>query len=264
MSDKYKAIFDELAKIRRNGENLYDAVVEKPKGRRPDSLNETELQELLAAESAESKAVEPNWFSPTEPNLELYTSWISKEEKDLTEKKLSKLPDAPVVAKTTEPWINSDGYWNLAVDASNVKYDPSPFSYRDTSGYPPTVYDSAYEVKFDITPEKYPGLYENLVDEPKKSINYLFDENVHLGAVKRHIDNTYSGHYSGKYQATSVIIDAGHGTGFNIGNIIKYAKRYGKKNGYNRDDLMKIIHYAIMQLYVQDLEGLGNSTSETN
>ena len=51
-----------------------------------------------------------------------------------------------------------------------------------------------------------------------------------------------------------MIIDAGHGTGFCVGNIMKYAKRYGKKDGYNRKDLMKIIHYAMIQLYVHELE----------
>jgi Protein of unknwon function (DUF3310) len=83
-------------------------------------------------------------------------------------------------------------------------------------------------------------------------IEYLFNEDNYLKAAKEHVDKTYSGHYSGQYQATSIIIDAGHGTGFNIGNIIKYAKRYSKKEGHNKEDLLKIIHYALMQLYVQD------------
>ena len=34
--------------------------------------------------------------------------------------------------------------------------------------------------------------------------------------------------------ATEMIIDSGHGEGFCIGNILKYAQRYGKKNGKNR------------------------------
>ena len=68
----------------------------------------------------------------------------------------------------------------------------------------------------------------------------------------KYIDATYNEHYSGKYQATDMIIDAGHGTGFCMGNIMKYAKRYGKKGGYNRKDLMKIIRYAIIEMYVQD------------
>ena len=50
------------------------------------------------------------------------------------------------------------------------------------------------------------------------------------------------------YQATEIIIDQGHGTGFCMGNILKYAQRYGKKEGHNKADLMKVIHYAIIQL----------------
>lgn len=83
-------------------------------------------------------------------------------------------------------------------------------------------------------------------------IDYKYNENEYLDEIRRYIDSTYSQHYSGKYQATDMIIDAGHGTGFCIGNIMKYAKRYGKKNGLNKKDLLKIIHYAMIQLYVHD------------
>jgi len=92
---------------------------------------------------------------------------------------------------------------------------------------------------------------------PDKRIEYKFNEDVYLKEAQAHIDGTYTAHYSGKYQATDMIIDAGFGTGFNMGNIIKYSKRYGKKEGYNRKDLLKIIHYATMQLHVHDTENLG-------
>jgi len=83
-------------------------------------------------------------------------------------------------------------------------------------------------------------------------IDYKYNEDSALSEIKSYIDSTYAQHYSGKYQATDMIIDAGHGTGFCIGNIMKYAKRYGKKDGYNKKDLLKIIHYAIIQLHVHD------------
>ena len=41
--------------------------------------------------------------------------------------------------------------------------------------------------------------------------------------------------------------------GFCIGNILKYAQRYGKKDGTNRKDLMKVLHYAIIALHVHDI-----------
>ena len=78
-------------------------------------------------------------------------------------------------------------------------------------------------------------------------IEYGFKEDVVLTSVKSYIDRTYSQHYgNGKIQATDVIFEANHGEGFCIGNIMKYAQRYGKKEGRNQEDLMKIIHYAII------------------
>lgn len=78
---------------------------------------------------------------------------------------------------------------------------------------------------------------------------YKFSEDEVLLLVKNHILGTYDQHYSmNKIQSTEFIFDAGHGEGFCLGNIIKYAQRYGKKNGRNREDLLKILHYAIILL----------------
>jgi 2',3'-cyclic-nucleotide 2'-phosphodiesterase (5'-nucleotidase family) len=38
-----------------------------------------------------------------------------------------------------------------------------------------------------------------------------------------------------------------------MGNIMKYAQRYGKKDGKNRKDLFKVLHYAIMAVHNHDL-----------
>ena len=84
-------------------------------------------------------------------------------------------------------------------------------------------------------------------------INYKYDESKTLAELKSYIDQTYNQHYSqNNFQATEFIIDGGHGDGFCIGNIMKYAQRYGNKDGFNRKDLMKVLHYAIIQLHVHD------------
>ena len=84
-------------------------------------------------------------------------------------------------------------------------------------------------------------------------VKYKFKEDEILKEIRMYVDRTYDQHYAnGKYQATDIILDTGHGEGFCIGNIMKYAMRYGKKNGNNPDDLRKIIHYAIIALYLQD------------
>ena len=89
-----------------------------------------------------------------------------------------------------------------------------------------------------------------------KKVNYKYDEGLILQEVKKYIDATYDEHYSqNKYQSTEFIIDSGHGEGFCIGNILKYAQRYGRKEDKNRSDLLKLIHYGIIALHVNDLEG---------
>jgi len=86
-------------------------------------------------------------------------------------------------------------------------------------------------------------------------IDYKYDEGRLIADLLQYVDSTYGEHYSqNQFQATEFIIDGGHGKGFCIGNIMKYAQRYGKKEGYNRKDLMKVLHYALIALYVHDKE----------
>jgi len=86
-------------------------------------------------------------------------------------------------------------------------------------------------------------------------IDYKFGEDKTLEELKKYIDSTYDMHYSkSKFQATEFIIYSGHGEGFCIGNILKYAQRYGKKNCKNRADLLNVIHYAIIALNLNNGE----------
>ena len=86
-------------------------------------------------------------------------------------------------------------------------------------------------------------------------IKYKYNENKALVELEKYINSTYDEHYSkNKFQATEFIIDGGHGEGFCIGNIMKYAQRYGKKNGKARSDLLKVIHYGIIALHINDME----------
>ena len=89
----------------------------------------------------------------------------------------------------------------------------------------------------------------------KSKIDYKYNEDNTLAELNEYINSTYDEHYSkNKFQATEFIIDAGHGEGFCIGNIMKYAQRYGKKDGKNRKDLLKVIHYAIIALHINYME----------
>ena len=94
-----------------------------------------------------------------------------------------------------------------------------------------------------------------------------FNEEEAIKLLSDYIDSTYGKHYSmNKIQSTEFIFDSGHGDGFCLGNIIKYAQRFGKKEGRNLDDLLKILHYAIILLGVEieDKETRKSYTSKYN
>ena len=83
---------------------------------------------------------------------------------------------------------------------------------------------------------------------------HKFNEPALIKEISEYIDSTYEKHYSRNNRQTfESIVDCGHGEGFTMGNIKKYTDRYGVKNGHNRDDLIKVIHYGILALYVHDL-----------
>lgn len=88
-------------------------------------------------------------------------------------------------------------------------------------------------------------------------VDYKFDESKYIAELQQYVNGTYHQHYStNKFQSTEVIMDRGHGTGFCMGNVDKYSNRYGKKGTKEdaRKDLMKVLHYALLQLYVHDNE----------
>ena len=97
------------------------------------------------------------------------------------------------------------------------------------------------------------------------TIDYKFNENKIVNDIMDYINKTYDSHYAQtkNYQATEIIIDQGHGTGFCMGNILKYAQRYGKKEGRNKNDLLKVIHYAVIQLSQDHYKSSNGLTSDT-
>lgn len=85
-------------------------------------------------------------------------------------------------------------------------------------------------------------------------IDYKFNEAVLINELQHYIDQTYGEHYSkSKFQSSEFIMDCGHGMGFFLGNVLKYSQRYGKKDGRNRKDLFKILHYALLALNEHDV-----------
>ena len=89
---------------------------------------------------------------------------------------------------------------------------------------------------------------------PKTDV-YKFSEDKLIEEFTDYIDSTYAAHYNtNKIQSMENIIDKGHGTGFCMGNVDKYASRYLNKGTREdaRKDLMKVLHYALLQLHIHD------------
>ena len=89
---------------------------------------------------------------------------------------------------------------------------------------------------------------------PKTNV-YKFNEDKLIEEFTDYIDSTYASHYNtNKIQSMENIIDKGHGTGFCMGNVDKYASRYLNKGTREdaRKDLMKVLHYTLLQLHIHD------------
>lgn len=113
------------------------------------------------------------------------------------------------------------------------------------------------ESNITITYDSDPIVSDPIEDLFETTIDYKFNEGQLVQELQEYINSTYNQHYAtDKYQATDMIIDSGHGVGFCVGNIMKYAKRYGKKGGPSdqRKDLMKILHYGIILLNEHDVK----------
>ena len=92
---------------------------------------------------------------------------------------------------------------------------------------------------------------------------FKYNEEVILKEVYDYISSTYGKHYVGKkdIQTIDVWDTIGIAENMCMGTLIKYAMRFGKKDGKNPKDLMKLIHYAILAYNFSFMEGKNDSSS---
>lgn len=84
-----------------------------------------------------------------------------------------------------------------------------------------------------------------------------YREDEILDEIKEYIGGTYDQHYSTTkdgFQVMDMIKQLGIDKDFCQANAIKYLCRYGKKNGHNRKDLLKAIHYIVLLMSSEDQE----------
>jgi len=85
---------------------------------------------------------------------------------------------------------------------------------------------------------------------------YKYKEDTNIAEFALYIRETYSKYYIGKtnniqaFDIWEALNDDPSST--HRDTAIKYLYRYGKKDGFNRKDLLKAMHYIIMLMYYHD------------
>ena len=87
---------------------------------------------------------------------------------------------------------------------------------------------------------------------------YKYHEEEILKDIEEYVSGTYQGHYTGnshefrKVQTIDLMASKDLASGFCQANILKYGSRYGNKDGRNKKDLLKVIHYAMLLLHFDE------------
>jgi len=120
---------------------------------------------------------------------------------------------------------------------------------NDTSGIDHIQFTFAEESEVVITEDVKPA-------SGKDATFWKYSEGKILREVEAYLSSTYNGHYVGeetKIQTLDLIESIGDAEAFCRSNAIKYLSRFGKKEGKNAKDLLKVIHYAILLYHFSDL-----------
>ena len=111
--------------------------------------------------------------------------------------------------------------------------------------------DSNDDFEVVITPD-----HKKTMEYTKDKTFWKYNEGRILRKVEEYLSSTYKGHYVGeesKVQTLDLIDSIGDAEAFCRSNAIKYLSRFGKKDGKNPKDLLKVIHYAILLYHFSEL-----------
>ena len=112
------------------------------------------------------------------------------------------------------------------------------------------------------TQDFYKEELENMTDSRNK-----YHEKEILKDIEDYVSGTYNGHYTGtkheyrNVQTLDLMASRDLASDFCQANILKYGSRYGSKDGRNKKDLLKVIHYAMLLLHFDEHYGKPKMTS---
>ena len=155
--------------------------------------------------------------------------------------------------------------WGTPIDdKTGLWKEPQPYPYEDDG--------LDYEVDLSTIDDQYAHHFTNAnspyndgwtqqfhqeqLEELKMSAHYFkYHEKEILKDIEEYVSGTYKGHYTGNsheyrnVQTLDLMASKDLASSFCQANILKYGSRYGNKDGKNKKDLMKVIHYAMLLLH---------------
>ena len=176
--------------------------------------------------------------------------------------------DYPIMDKTKGRWDEdltitskeSDEYdiihntdWQDGLDYEINYYDDYMADIDDQRAHHFVHANSAYNDGW--TREFHKKELEKMDYEPQRNHQYKYHEEEILKDIEEYVSRTYQGHYTGtkhefrKVQTIDLMAARDIAAQFCQANILKYGSRYGSKDGRNKTDLLKVIHYAMLLLH---------------
>ena len=133
--------------------------------------------------------------------------------------------------------------WGTPVDdKTGLWKEPQPYPYENDG--------LDYEVDMSTIDDQYAHHFAPI--EKEMAHYFKYHEKEILKDIEEYVSGTYKGHYTGNsheyrnVQTLDLMASKDLAAAFCQANILKYGSRYGNKDGKNKKDLMKVIHYAML------------------
>ena len=133
--------------------------------------------------------------------------------------------------------------WGTPIDDKTGLWKaPQPYPYENDG--------LDYEVDLSTIDDQYAHHFAPI--EKEMAHYFKYHEKEILKDIEEYVSGTYKGHYTGNsheyrnVQTLDLMASKDLASSFCQANILKYGSRYGNKDGKNKKDLMKVIHYAML------------------
>ena len=177
---------------------------------------------------------------------------------------------------------------DFKVDTNEYDQEHSPYYYDYTRNDPdrPDPFTDAFDHMMETdSSDGYPSAFttfsvnddqiahhiglnnEGQIKEIMSDSRNKYHEKEILKDVEDYVSRTYNGHYTGtkheyrNVQTIDLMASRDLASDFCQANILKYGSRYGSKDGRNKGDLLKVIHYAMLLLHFDEHYGKPSMTS---